>query len=156
MNDLQEMLHILTIPVRQIIHARIRNLKMIATYWCSELLPFEKRSKFCCYLSSPSFCCYLNSPSFFFLEEEPLDFIRASSGNVNNISVFLLFINLEEWNIDAFKGDAQFVQKVTFNLWWSSNKTIMEVGNITKAVNSKSFLHLSYKTHDYFFYDSAF
>ena len=32
----------------------------------------------------------------------------------------------------------------------------MEVGNITKAANSKSFLHLSYKTHDYFFYDSAF
>ena len=31
------------------------------------------------------------------------------------------------------------------NLWWISNKTIMEVGNITKAATFKSFLHLSYQ-----------
>ena len=32
----------------------------------------------------------------------------------------------------------------------------MEVVNITKAATFKSFSHLSYKTHNYFFYDSAF
>ena len=31
------------------------------------------------------------------------------------------------------------------NLWWISNKAIMEVGNITKAGIFKSFLHLSYQ-----------
>ena len=31
------------------------------------------------------------------------------------------------------------------NLWWISNKIIMEVGNIRKAATFKSFLHLSYK-----------
>ena len=31
------------------------------------------------------------------------------------------------------------------NIWWISNKAIMEAGNITKAATFKSFLHLSYK-----------
>ena len=31
------------------------------------------------------------------------------------------------------------------NLWWILNKTIMEIGNITKAATFKSFLHLTYK-----------
>ena len=39
----------------------------------------------------------------------------------------------------------QFVQKVTFGPLMISNKTIMEVGNITKAATFKSFLHQSYK-----------
>ena len=50
------------------------------------------------------------------------------------------------------KGNAQFIQKVTFNLWWVSNKTIMEVGNITKAATFKSFLHLSYKNTQLLFF----
>ena len=36
-------------------------------------------------------------------------------------------------------------KKRPFNLGWTSNKTIMEVGNITKAATSKCFLHLSYE-----------
>ena len=31
------------------------------------------------------------------------------------------------------------------NLWWISNKTIIQVGNIKKAATFKSFLHLNYK-----------
>ena len=31
------------------------------------------------------------------------------------------------------------------NLWWISNKTIMEIGNVTEAATFKSFLHQSYK-----------
>ena len=41
------------------------------------------------------------------------------------------------------------------NLWWISNKTIMEVGNITKAATFPSFLHLSYKNTTLLFWDSA-
>ena len=37
-------------------------------------------------------------------------------------------------------------KKCPLNLWWISNKTIMEVGNIAKAASFKSFLHLSYKS----------
>ena len=33
------------------------------------------------------------------------------------------------------------MEKWPLNLWWISNKTIMEVGNITKAATFKSFLH---------------
>ena len=40
------------------------------------------------------------------------------------------------------KGNAQFVQKVTFE---PSNKTIMKVGNITKPATFKNFLLLRYK-----------
>ena len=36
-------------------------------------------------------------------------------------------------------------KKWPLNPWWISNKTIMEVGNITKAAAFKSFLHQSYK-----------
>ena len=35
-------------------------------------------------------------------------------------------------------------KKWPLNFWWISNKTIMEVGNITKAVAFKSFLNVSY------------
>ena len=56
----------------------------------------------------------------------------------------------------VLKGNAQFVQKVTFEALIDSNKTIIVVGNITKAAIFKSFLQLSYKTHNYFFCCSAF
>ena len=36
------------------------------------------------------------------------------------------------------------LKKWPLNLWWISNKTIMEVRNITKTATFKSFLHLSY------------
>ena len=36
-------------------------------------------------------------------------------------------------------------KKWPLNLWWTSNKTIMEIGNITKTASFKSFLYLSYK-----------
>ena len=43
------------------------------------------------------------------------------------------------------------------NIWWIPNKTIMEVGNTTKAATFKSFLHLSYEnTQLLFLWDSAF
>ena len=45
----------------------------------------------------------------------------------------------------SFKGTRNSLKKWPLNLWWISNKTIMEVGNILKAVTFKSFLHLSYK-----------
>ena len=48
-------------------------------------------------------------------------------------------------------------KKWPLNPWWISNKTIMEVGNTTKAAIFKSFLHLSYKnTQLLFFCDSVF
>ena len=47
-------------------------------------------------------------------------------------------------NFYLLKRNTQFIQKVTFEPL-ILNKTIMEVGNITKAATSKSFLHLSCK-----------
>ena len=46
--------------------------------------------------------------------------------------------------------------KGPLNLWWISNKTIVEVGNIAKAATFKSYLHLSYKNTQWLFCDSAF
>ena len=48
------------------------------------------------------------------------------------------------------------LKKWPLNLWWISNKTITEVGNITKASTFKSFPHLSYKNTQLLFCDSAF
>ena len=36
-------------------------------------------------------------------------------------------------------------KKWPMNLWWISNKSIIEVGNVKIAATFKSFLHLSYK-----------
>ena len=56
-----------------------------------------------------------------------------------------------------FKGNTQFVQKVTFEpLMDFKHNYFIEVGNITKAATSKSFLHLITKTHNCFFCDSTF
>ena len=35
--------------------------------------------------------------------------------------------------------------KETCNSWWISNKTIMEIGNASKAATFKYFLHQNYK-----------
>ena len=43
-------------------------------------------------------------------------------------------------------------KKWPLNLWWISNKAIMEVGNITEVAIFKSFLHLSYKNTQLFFF----
>ena len=43
------------------------------------------------------------------------------------------------------KGNAQFVQKVTFEPLMDFKETIIEPENITKAATFNSFLHLSYK-----------
>ena len=47
-------------------------------------------------------------------------------------------------------------KKRPLSLWWVSNKTIMEVENITKVATFNSYLHLSYKNTQLLFYDSAF
>ena len=45
----------------------------------------------------------------------------------------------------SLKETPNSFKKWSLNLWWSSNKTIIEVENITKAATFNSFLHLSYK-----------
>ena len=57
---------------------------------------------------------------------------------------------------EALKETHNSFKKWPLNLWWISNKTIMEVGNITKAATSKSFFHLSYKNTKLLFLCSAF
>ena len=69
MNEKQEMLHILTIAVRQIIYAFALAIKNSQILMFSRIT-FQKRSKFGCY--------YFRFPSFCFLEEKPLDLICAS------------------------------------------------------------------------------
>ena len=54
-------------------------------------------------------------------------------------------LNYLQNNINI-KGNAQFVQTLTFEPLRISNKTTMELENITKATTFKSFLHLSYKS----------
>ena len=43
-------------------------------------------------------------------------------------------------------------KKWPFDLWWISNKTIMEVENVTKAATFISFLHLNYKNIQLLFF----
>ena len=57
---------------------------------------------------------------------------------------------------NLIKGNAQFVQKVIFNLWWISNKTVIEIGNVRKTATFKSFLHQSYKNTQLSFFVSVF
>ena len=45
----------------------------------------------------------------------------------------------------GFKGNAQFVQKVTFEPLMDLKQNHYEVGNISKAAIFKSFLQLNYK-----------
>ena len=53
-----------------------------------------------------------------------------------------------------FKETVQFFQKVAFEplMDFKKKKTIMEVGNITKAATFKSFHHLSYKNTQLLFF----
>ena len=52
-------------------------------------------------------------------------------------------------------GNAQFVQKVTFEPLMDSNKTIMEIGNVTKAATFKSFIHQGCKNTRLLFFAKA-
>ena len=45
----------------------------------------------------------------------------------------------------SLKETRNSFKKWPLNLWWISNETITEVGNITKVATFKSFLHNSYK-----------
>ena len=53
------------------------------------------------------------------------------------------------------KGNAQFVQKVTFEPL-ISNKTITRIGNVTKAATFKVRFTKLIKAYSYFFCDRAF
>ena len=64
----QEILHILTIPGKQITHALALAIKNSQILMFSRIT-FQKMRKFDYYFRFPSFC---------FLEGKPLDFIRAS------------------------------------------------------------------------------
>ena len=70
-----------------------------------------------------------------------------------NTSGWLLLILLSgSFNVE-FKENTLFVQKVTgSNLWWISNKSIIEVWSITKAATFNSFLHLNYKNTQLLFF----
>ena len=46
---------------------------------------------------------------------------------------------------DYFKETRNSFKTWPLNLWWISNKTIIEVEKITKAATFESFLYLSYK-----------
>ena len=46
------------------------------------------------------------------------------------------------WHSNINKVTRNSFKKWPLNLWWISNKTLMKVGNITKAATFKSFFHL--------------
>ena len=69
--------------------------------------------------------------------------------NLNQYLTNLYLTNLYFTNLrrikNVLKKTRNSFKKWPLNLWWISNKAIMEVGNITKAAIFESFLHLSYK-----------
>ena len=58
---------------------------------------------------------------------------------------FIEFLWRVVQNMVKLKETRNSFKKWPFNLWWISNKTFMEVGNITRAATFKSFFHLNYK-----------
>ena len=56
---------------------------------------------------------------------------------------YYVYVLAEVWTL---KETGNSFKKWPLNLWWVSNKTIIEVGNITKSATFKSFSHLSYKS----------
>ena len=63
--------------------------------------------------------------------------------------------HLQVYNAFTFhtlKETSNSFKKWPLNLWWISNKTVMEVGNITKAATFKSFRHLCYKNTQLLFF----
>ena len=53
-------------------------------------------------------------------------------------------LSFSKKNIIYFKETRSLFKKWPLNLWWISNKTIMEFGDIMEAANFKIFLYLSY------------
>ena len=56
--------------------------------------------------------------------------------------------SMNNWKLMKYlilKETCNSFKKWSLNLWWISNKTIIEVENIAKAVTFNSFLHLHYK-----------
>ena len=76
-------------------------------------------------------------------------FLRSCSFEVLRIASCERLYN--KASLSKVKGKAQFTQKVTLEPWLVSNKTIIEVENITKAAIFRSFLHLSYKNTELLF-----
>ena len=63
--------------------------------------------------------------------------ISGKNSKTPNIVIFL-------------KETRKSFKKWLLNLWWFSDKTIMEIGNVTKAATFKNFLHQSYKNTNTF------
>ena len=70
--------------------------------------------------------------------------IMLQTLSINLIPVWKIQIFRLGWKKDLKETRNSFKQS-PLNLWWISNKTIMEVGNITKAAIFKNFFHLSFK-----------
>ena len=62
-----------------------------------------------------------------------------------------LAMKLSNLKVQILKKTCNLLKKWPLNPWWISNKTIMAVGNITKAATFKSFLYLSYKNTQLYF-----
>ena len=56
----------------------------------------------------------------------------------------------------SLKETRNSFEKWSLNLRWISNKTIMKIGNVSKAATFKSFFHQSYKNTQLLFCDSSF
>ena len=98
-----------------------------------------------------------------FLEFLRTPFLWNTSGGCFCLNIFntkLDYICLIGWSNSysyrALKETRNSIKKWPLNLWWVSNKAIIEVGNITKAATFKGFLHLSYKNTQLLFCDSVF
>ena len=66
-------------------------------------------------------------------------------------SLWIFIVTFEKISRFFLKETRNSFKNWTLNLWWTSNKSIMEMGNVTKATTFKSFLHQSYKkTYTYF------
>ena len=65
-----------------------------------------------------------------------------------------MILNDRVQECQTFKGNAQFVQKVTFEPLMDFKQS--HVGNITKVAIFKSFLHLIYKNMQLFFVTMIF
>ena len=90
----------------------------------------ESENSFWCTFSARLF--YKNAPSSIFYQMSKLQWYSFFPSQDIKQNVLL-------------KETRNSLKKWPLNLWWISNKTFMEVGNITKAANFKSFLHLNYK-----------
>ena len=92
-----------------------------------------------CNLTIVSKICYWNKFFILFINCVTFKFFRLISLKNNHVRIFKCN------KIVYLKKTSILLKKWPLNLWWSLNKSIREVVNITKAATFKSFLHLSYK-----------